>query len=182
MAMIIGKVYPDGETYYGDAIVEHITFKGPGTGIFSDEEIAQTMVTTAEHAISLKNGVMLESYVWVNPIKISGIPCKEFIIDIYYFKPATLALVTVSASVLLLAALAVMGLWFVGHYSERIIHGRPPIIDPETGLPVKDPNVSLAEVANKAMTYAGPLLLGYGALMLYQTYQKTKVGGYNGIP
>lgn len=183
MAMIIGNVYPDAETYYGEAYVEHMVFGSPRTGLEPMDFIAQTMISTAENAISLKKGVILESYVWATPKTTHGIPYYEWTIDVYYFRPELLEPITVSISVLILAALVVVGIWFVFSGVTTILYGRPPTIDPNTGLPVKDPNVTIAEVLNKAMTYAGPLLLGYGALMLYQTYQKTKLGGGTyGIP
>jgi len=183
MTMISGNVYPDAETYYGDAYVSHNIFRSLRTDSSTIESNAQNMIIASENEIRSKNGIMLESYVWVEEKTYMGVPILEWTVDMYYFMPQTLAIqIPIIVGYILFTAAFGLVIWQVGESGRKIGYGYPPVIDPETGQIVKNPNVSMAEVANKAMTYAGPLLLGYGALMLYQTYQKTKVGGYNGIP
>ncbi len=176
MEMIIGKAYPAAETYYGDAYVSHNVFRSIKTGFEDKTKIAQDMVNAAQAKITESDGTVLEAYVWIEQKSIYGVPIYEWTIDMYYYMPRVLFLVTAPmvGYAILIAVSGILVIWTIGESSRKIFYGYAPVIDPNTGQIVKDPNVSLAEVMNKAITYIGPLALGYGMLKLYQTYQETR--------
>jgi len=185
MAMIIGKVYPDGETYSGAAKVSHTVLRSLRTDSASIENNARNIVSALENKISECNGIILQAYVWVEEKTYVGVPILEWNVDVYYYTipaligPGILAIPWVANTIYLTVAGIVI--WLVLDGVKEVAEAAGPARNKETGEYSKNPNKSTLDVMSEAISWLGPALLGFGAYQIYQTYQKTKQGGYNGI-
>lgn len=178
MAMIIGNVYPDGETYFGESKVSHTVLKSLRTDSATIETNAQNIIRALENKISECNGIILQSYVWVEEKTYMGVPILEWNVDVYYYELPTLALPLIFAlpwvGSVIYATVAGLVIWLVLDKVNDIAKTAGPGRDPDTGEYYKNPNKSTLDVMSEAISWVGPALLGFGALQIYQTYQKTK--------